>query len=189
MRSGWTCAKYRLRKLSKKERDARKFARGVPDASLPRELLKASPFRWLTLSESISLVARGARRVRVTREGEPLCVQGHVAATAFVVLKGKLEALFFGSRVRELRRGDVIGADCLFTGAARKETVFAVSEEAWVLEIQRKAVAVLARRRPTALDEIAAVVAFLYPYDADSATSTATVVVNDVDETLNKLLL
>jgi CRP-like cAMP-binding protein len=147
-----------VRKLSKKERDARKFARGVPDASLPRELLKASPFRWLTLSESISLVARGARRVRVTREGEPLCVQGHVAATAFVVLKGKLEALFFGSRVRELRRGDVIGADCLFTGAAREETVFAVSEEAWVLEIQRKAVAAIARRRPVVLDEIADVV-------------------------------
>ena len=36
---------------------------------------------------------------------------------------------------------------------------------------------------------VTAVVAFLYPYDADSATSTATVVVNDVDETLNKLLL
>ena len=32
-------------------------------------------------------------RVRATREGEPLCVQGHAAATAFVVLKGKLEAL------------------------------------------------------------------------------------------------
>ena len=38
-------------------------------------------------------------------------------------------------------------------------------------------------------DDATAVVAFLYPYDADSATSTATVVVNDVDETLNKLLL
>ena len=38
-------------------------------------------------------------------------------------------------------------------------------------------------------DDVTAVVAFLYPYDADSATSTATVVVNDVDETLNKLLL
>ena len=172
-----------VRNLSKKERDARKFARGVPDAYLPRELAKASAFRWLTPSESIAVVARGARRVRVTREGEPLCVQGHVAATAFVVLKGKLEAFarrraemtsapadpsladggrsgevsggFFGSRVRELRRGDVIGADCLFTGAARDATVFAVSEEAWVLEIQRKAVAATARRRPVVLDEIA----------------------------------
>ena len=38
-------------------------------------------------------------------------------------------------------------------------------------------------------DDVTAVVAFLYPYDADSAMSTATVVVNDVDETLNKLLL
>ena len=36
------------------------------------------------------------------------------------------------------------------------------------------------------INDVTAVVAFLYPYDADSATSTATVVVNDVDETLNK---
>jgi CRP-like cAMP-binding protein len=130
----------------------------------------------------VALVALGARRVRATREGEPLCVQGHAAATAFVVLKGKLEALekkpsssssvgvdfdfdaetrgeaSYGSRVKMLSRGDVIGAESLFTGAARRATVFALSEEAWVLEIQRKAVTVLARRRPTALDEIAAVV-------------------------------
>ena len=133
----------------------------------------------------MALVALGARRVRATREGEPLCVQGHAAATAFVVLKGKLEALekkpsssssdatelvdfdadadargqaSYGSRVKKLSRGDVIDAESLFTGAARRATVFALSEEAWVLEIQRKAVAVLARRRPVALDEIAAVV-------------------------------
>ena len=169
---------------TKEERDAKKFARGVPDARLARELARAAPFGWLTPSEAVALVALGARRVRATREGVPLCVQGHAAATAFVVLKGKLEALekkpssssasigvdfdfdaeasygsaSYGSRVKKLSRGDVIGAESLFTGAARRATVFALSEEAWVLEIQRKAVAVLARRRPTALDEIAAVV-------------------------------
>ena len=170
---------------TKEERDAKKFARGVPDARLARELARAAPFGWLTPSEAVALVALGARRVRATREGEPLCVQGHAAATAFVVLKGKLEALekkpssspsdatelvdfdadadargqaSYGSRVKKLSRGDVIDAESLFTGAARRATVFALSEEAWVLEIQRKAVAVLARRRPVALDEIAAVV-------------------------------
>jgi Leucine-rich repeat (LRR) protein/CRP-like cAMP-binding protein len=167
---------------TKEERNAKKFARGVPDARLARELARAAPFGWLTPSEAVALVALGARRVRATREGEPLCVQGHAAATAFVVLKGKLEALekkpsssssvgvdfdfdaetrgeaSYGSRVKMLSRGDVIGAESLFTGAARRATVFALSEEAWVLEIQRKAVTVLARRRPTALDEIAAVV-------------------------------
>ena len=178
------CRVDSTRHSTKEERDAKKFARGVPDARLARELARAAPFGWLTPSEAVALVALGARRVRATREGVPLCVQGHAAATAFVVLKGKLEALekkpssssasigvdfdfdaeasygsaSYGSRVKKLSRGDVIGAESLFTGAARRATVFALSEEAWVLEIQRKAVAVLARRRPTALDEIAAVV-------------------------------
>ena len=36
-------------------------------------------------------------------------------------------------------------------------------------------------------DDITAVVTFIYPLDSD--TSTATVVVNDMDDALNKLLL
>ena len=180
------------RRPSKAERDARKFARGVPDEKLPREVARAAPFRWALPREAIALVARGARRVRATRDGEPLCVQGHAAATAFVVLKGKLEALEkssssssaaaaadessggfpYGSRVNVLSRGDVIGADSLFTGAPRGATVFAVSQEAWVLEIQRHAVADLARRRPSALDEMAAAVAPVFFSRAECGART-----------------
>ena len=59
----------------------------------------------------------------------------------------------------------------LHTGAPRGATVFAVSQEAWVLEIQRHAVADLARRRPSALDEMAAAVA-LYHVPSDPGERT-----------------
>ena len=139
---------------TKEQRNTRKFARGVPDASLPNEISHAAPFRWLTKREVRTLVTFGTRRVRVSSAGEPLTVKGNDGRTAFLVLKGKLQG---GTDLKRTRfaRGDVIGANSVFAGVTRDDTIWAVSTEAWVLEISRGAFTEIAKHRPTAMDAIA----------------------------------
>ena len=176
--------------LTKAEKNKRKFARGQRDDKLFSEIAKSTPFTWLTFRELQTVVTFGCRRVCVRRDGEPLTVQGNHGGTAFLVLKGKLEGTreilldssvdgqfmepqsTHTTRVTKKRygRGDVIGVLSVFTGAERDETIWASSDEVWVLEISRRAFMQIAKNRPTALDEIATSILSLSGIDDDSGS-------------------
>ncbi|HEU5162121.1 MAG TPA: cyclic nucleotide-binding domain-containing protein [Thermoanaerobaculia bacterium] len=125
-----------------------------------RALLRNAPvFRTLTDDELADL-ASSARPIELGPV-ERIIVQGRKGSSLFVVAEGSLEVLVrqkdgVDLPVATLEEGAVFGEMSLLTGATRSATVRSV-DPAVVYEIGHHQLAPILRKRPSAIDELAAI--------------------------------
>jgi CRP-like cAMP-binding protein len=123
-------------------------------------LLRTIPLFSALLEDEIGQLAAGVRPI-VLGPIERIIVQGRPGSSLFILAEGELEVLVrqedgHDLQVATLDAGAVFGEKSLLTGEPRSATVRSI-DSAVVYEIGQRQLAPILKARPTAIDELAAI--------------------------------